>query len=119
MKPFHTALSFLFLTAALGIQAQIMRATEPKEDLKAEQGPELQMFHLGFQDSSDCCFSYASRIQCSRFIYYFPTSSGCINPGIIFVSQRGNQVCANPSDRRVQRCIQRLEQNSQPQTYKQ
>jgi hypothetical protein len=38
----------------------------------------------GFQDtSSDCCFSYATQIPCKRFIYYFPTSGGCIKPGIM------------------------------------
>ncbi|XP_052052085.1 C-C motif chemokine 9-like [Apodemus sylvaticus] len=111
MKPFHTALSFLILTAALGIWTQITHATETKEVPKAEQGHEVHMYNLGFQDSSDCCLSYNSRIQCSKFKYYFPTSSGCIKPGIIFVSKKGIWVCANPSNPRVQRCIKRLEQN--------
>ncbi|XP_021033470.1 C-C motif chemokine 9 [Mus caroli] len=122
MKPFHTVLSFLVLTTALGIWAQITHATEIKEvqrSLKAQQGLEIRSFHMGFQDASDCCLSYNSRIQCSRFIGYFPTSGGCTRPGIIFISRRGFRVCANPSDRRVQRCIERLEQNSQPRTYKQ
>lgn len=117
MKPFHTALSFLILAAALGIQAQIVHATETKEVLKAEQ--EHQVFSLGFQDSSDCCLSYSTRIHCSRYKYYFPTSGGCNMPAIIFVNKKGTWVCANPSDQRVQKCIKTLEQNSQPQIYKQ
>ncbi|XP_008766290.1 C-C motif chemokine 9 isoform X1 [Rattus norvegicus] len=98
MKPFHTALSFLIFAATLGIQAQIVH---------------------GFQDSSDCCLSYTSRVHCSRYKNYFPTSGGCTKPAIIFVSKKGTLVCANPSDLRVQKCIKRLEQNSQPQIYKQ
>ncbi|XP_032769553.1 C-C motif chemokine 9-like [Rattus rattus] len=117
MKPFHTALSFLILAATLGIQAQIVHATETREVLKAEQGH--QIFSLGFQDSSDCCLSYTSRVHCSRYKDYFPTSGGCIKPAIIFVSKKGTLVCANPSELRVQKCIKRLEQNSQPQIYKQ
>ncbi|XP_034362331.1 C-C motif chemokine 9-like [Arvicanthis niloticus] len=112
MKPFPAALSFLILTAALRIQAETIHATETKEVLKAEQGLEVQMFSLGLQDSPDCCLSYNSRIQCSRFIYYFPTSGGCIKPGIIFVSKKGTQFCGNPSNRRVQRCMKILEQSS-------
>ncbi|XP_028628263.1 C-C motif chemokine 9-like [Grammomys surdaster] len=119
MKPFPAALSFLILTAALGIQAEIIHATETKEVLKAEQGLGVQMFSLGFQDSSDCCVSYNSRIQCSKYKYYFPTSGGCIKPGIIFVSKKETRFCGNPSDRRVQRCMKSLEQSSQPQIDKQ
>ncbi|XP_055475462.1 C-C motif chemokine 6-like isoform X2 [Psammomys obesus] len=88
MKPFTTALSFLILAAALGFWAQIVH---------------------GFATAADCCYSYASRIRCSRFIYYFPTSGGCIKPGIIFITYKRKQVCADPSDQEVQKCIASLE----------
>nr|XP_042138445.1 C-C motif chemokine 6-like isoform X2 [Peromyscus maniculatus bairdii] len=93
MKSSPTAFSFLFLAAALGLQAQIIH---------------------GFGESPDCCFSYTSWIKCSRFVYYFPTSGSCLKPGIIFVTKKRNQVCANPSDQRVQECIKCLRQNLRP-----
>ncbi|XP_049988198.1 C-C motif chemokine 6-like isoform X3 [Alexandromys fortis] len=92
MKPLTTAFSFLVLAAALGFQAPGIIC--------------------GFEDSSDCCFSYASRIKCSKFVYYFPTSGSCIKPGIIFVNKKGNWVCANPRDLKVQKCIKVLRPNS-------
>ncbi|XP_038181523.1 C-C motif chemokine 6-like [Arvicola amphibius] len=92
MKPLTTAFSFLVLAAALGFQARGII--------------------YGFEDSSDCCFSYNSRIKCSRFVYYFPTSGSCTKPGIIFVTKKGNRVCANPSDLKVQKCIKILRPNS-------
>ncbi|XP_021069607.1 C-C motif chemokine 6 [Mus pahari] len=100
MRNSKTAISFFILVAVLGSQAGLIQEME-KEDHRYNP----PIIHQGFQDSSDCCFSYAKQIPCSRFIYYFPTSGGCINPGIIFVSKRGIQVCGDPSDRRVQRCL--------------
>ncbi|XP_055475461.1 C-C motif chemokine 9-like isoform X1 [Psammomys obesus] len=109
MKPFTTALSFLILAAALGFWAQIVHATETEEVLKAMEGLEPRVFSRGFATAADCCYSYASRIRCSRFIYYFPTSGGCIKPGIIFITYKRKQVCADPSDQEVQKCIASLE----------
>lgn len=101
-----TAISFFILVAVLGSQAGLIQEME-KEDRRYNP----PIIHQGFQDtSSDCCFSYATQIPCKRFIYYFPTSGGCIKPGIIFISRRGTQVCADPSDRRVQRCLSTLKQ---------
>ncbi|XP_026635921.1 C-C motif chemokine 9-like isoform X1 [Microtus ochrogaster] len=112
MKPLTTAFSFLILAAALGLQAPRIICAAEREVLKAEPGHAPQVLHLGFEESSDCCFSYASRIKCSKFVYYFPTSGSCIKPGIIFVNKKGNRVCANPSDLKVQKCIKVLRPNS-------
>uniref|UniRef100_A0A8L2QNC9 C-C motif chemokine n=1 Tax=Rattus norvegicus TaxID=10116 RepID=A0A8L2QNC9_RAT len=79
-----------------------------KDTVKEDRPFNPTIIHQGFQDSSDCCFSYASQIPCSRFIYYFPTSGGCTKPGIIFVTRKRKRVCANPSDQRVQTCISTL-----------
>lgn len=88
----------------------------PKDSHKdKEQNGSLGVSHppiirQGFQESSDCCVSYASQIPCSRFISYFSTSGGCSMPGIIFITKKGRQVCANPSDLRVQNCLSTLSQ---------
>nr|AAT39514.1 chemokine ligand 6 [Rattus norvegicus] len=103
MRHSKTAISFFILVADLGSQAGLIQDT-----VKEDRPFNPTIIHQGFQDSSDCCFSYASQIPCSRFIYYFPTSGGCTKPGIIFVTRKRKRVCANPSDQRVQTCISTL-----------
>ncbi|XP_063106998.1 C-C motif chemokine 15-like isoform X2 [Cavia porcellus] len=89
------ALSFLIIAAALGSQASIIH---------------------GFHQPADCCFSYTSRkIQCRLMEDYFRTSSGCPRPGVIFLTKKGQLVCADPSDRRVQDCIRNLTPTSLPE----
>ncbi|XP_005077125.1 C-C motif chemokine 6 [Mesocricetus auratus] len=113
MRNLGAAMSFFILGAVLGSQAGIIQDTvrENRREIHHFEPPAVQQ---GIQDAPDCCFSYVSRIPCSKFIYYFPTSGRCINSGIIFVTKRRNRVCANPSDWRVQECIQRLTQISGP-----
>ncbi|XP_015978511.1 C-C motif chemokine 15 [Rousettus aegyptiacus] len=94
MKIATAALSFLVLAAALGSPTHGYDAYEPR-------GP-------GFQRPADCCLSYAQKIPCKFMEYYFETSSGCSQPGVIFVTKRGRLVCANPGDREVQECIMKL-----------
>ncbi|KFO34368.1 C-C motif chemokine 15 [Fukomys damarensis] len=59
----------------------------------------------GCHNPNDCCFSYTSRrIRCTFIEDYFETS-GCPQPGVIFITKRGRRVCANPRDLGVQDCI--------------
>ncbi|XP_051014110.1 C-C motif chemokine 6-like [Acomys russatus] len=109
MSNSRTAISFFILMAVLGCQAKLIHETK-SEDHHFKPPVVSQ----GFQDSSDCCFSYASRIPCSKFIYYFPTSGGCSKPGIIFINRKKNQICADPSDSRVKDCIKTLKQAPRP-----
>ncbi|XP_021086763.1 C-C motif chemokine 6 isoform X1 [Mesocricetus auratus] len=112
MKP-CTTVFFFILAAALGFQAGIVCASDTEEALKAKQGlDEPLVLPLGFAEPLDCCFSYTSWIKCSNIVYYFYTSGTCIKPGIIFVTKKRNQICANPSDLKVQKCIKSLKQSS-------
>ncbi|XP_035304027.1 C-C motif chemokine 6-like [Cricetulus griseus] len=95
------------------LSALFLPASDTEEVLKAKQGlDEPLVLPMGFAEPLDCCFSYISRIKCSNFVYYFPTSGTCIKPGIIFVTKKRNQVCANPRDQKVQKCIKSLKQIS-------
>ncbi|XP_036053797.1 C-C motif chemokine 6-like [Onychomys torridus] len=115
MRNSVTAISFFILVAVIGSQAGIIHETILEEERsKIHHFKPPVVIHQGVHGSSDCCFSYVSRIPCSRFVSYFPTSGGCIKPGIIFVSRKRNQVCANPSDQRVQECIKRLRPTTRP-----
>ncbi|XP_024429031.3 C-C motif chemokine 3 [Desmodus rotundus] len=68
---------------------------------------------LGADTPTACCFSYTSRQLPRKFIAdYFETSSQCSNPGVIFLTRRGREVCANPSEAWVQEYITHLELNA-------
>ncbi|XP_030778407.1 C-C motif chemokine 3 [Rhinopithecus roxellana] len=59
---------------------------------------------------TSCCFSYISRQIPQNFIAdYFETSSQCSKPGVIFLTKRGRQVCADPSEEWVQKYVSDLE----------
>ncbi|EHB05101.1 C-C motif chemokine 15 [Heterocephalus glaber] len=93
MKVFIAALSLLILAAALGTQAQIKFA------------PQLH--------AEDCCFSYTSqRVPGTLMKDYFETSGGCPKPGVIFITKKKQQVCADPENSSVQKCITILKANS-------
>ncbi|KAF4012067.1 hypothetical protein G4228_004073 [Cervus hanglu yarkandensis] len=67
---------------------------------------------LGSITPTDCCFSFVSR-QIPRKLVddYYETSSQCSQPGVIFKTKRGRQVCADPSEDWVQEYITDLELN--------
>ncbi|XP_033618987.1 C-C motif chemokine 3-like 1 [Fukomys damarensis] len=133
MKMSMAALSFLILAAALGSQASITPESEIREHVEkldqlkfppVQHGLEenksiLRVFPpgkslasqvalslpAGCHNPNDCCFSYTSRrIRCTFIEDYFETS-GCPQPGVIFITKRGRRVCANPRDLGVQDCI--------------
>ncbi|XP_028377765.1 C-C motif chemokine 3-like [Phyllostomus discolor] len=57
-----------------------------------------------------CCFSFISRRIPLRFVkHYYLTTSQCSVPGVVFLTKRGRQICANPSDAWVQKYIEQLE----------
>ncbi|KAM9596305.1 C-C motif chemokine 3-like [Trichechus inunguis] len=65
---------------------------------------------VGADTPTACCFSYAPRQIPRKFIAaYYETSSQCSKPGIIFLTKRNRQVCANPSEAWVQEYVTDLE----------
>ncbi|XP_065752860.1 C-C motif chemokine 3-like [Phocoena phocoena] len=65
--------------------------------------------------SAPCCcsFSYnAWQLPREFAADYFETSSQCSKPGVTFQTKRGRQLCANPSEDRVQEYITDLELNA-------
>ncbi|XP_004643110.1 C-C motif chemokine 15-like isoform X1 [Octodon degus] len=72
-------------------------------------------FHYGFHHPADCCFSYtAQKIRCKNMRYSYETSSACFLPAVIFVTKKGQRVCADPRDLTVQICKFNLTQISVP-----
>ncbi|XP_027994506.2 C-C motif chemokine 15-like [Eptesicus fuscus] len=114
MKVPAAALSVLILVATLGSPAHGSLA---HESLDAES--RMVMHQLkpiihsqGFQRPADCCPSYTSRkIRCVFMKSYFITTSGCSQPGVIFITKGGQRVCANPNNAEVQDCVMNLKQD--------
>ncbi|XP_012504125.1 PREDICTED: C-C motif chemokine 3-like [Propithecus coquereli] len=60
-----------------------------------------------------CCFSYISRAIPLRFVdAYSETSSLCSRPAVVFLTKRGRQVCADPSEAWVQEYVTNLKLNA-------
>ncbi|KAM4843454.1 C-C motif chemokine 6-like [Thomomys bottae] len=104
-----TALFFFLLAATLGSQAWDIEGSKLEKFLKPRNQYEPTITHQGISRPSDCCFSYTSRrIRCSVINDYFLTSHGCPLPSIIVLTKKGQRVCVNPSDLRIQSCLRIL-----------
>ncbi|XP_068945296.1 C-C motif chemokine 4 homolog [Petaurus breviceps papuanus] len=65
-----------------------------------------------------CCHSYTRRqIPYSRVVDFYETSSFCLKSSIIFITNQGRQVCANPRNEWVQVYIFRLKQKEKTKEY--
>ncbi|KAM6296808.1 C-C motif chemokine 4-like [Aegotheles albertisi] len=63
-------------------------------------------------DLSSCCFSYTHhKLPRKLILRSYSTSTTCTLPAIVFITRRGRQVCANPSDTWVQQYLKKLKQN--------
>ncbi|XP_074779029.1 C-C motif chemokine 4-like [Athene noctua] len=59
-----------------------------------------------------CCFSYTHhKLPQKLILRYYSTSTSCTLPAIVFITKKGRQVCANPSDTWVQSYLQKLKQS--------
>ncbi|KAK2525606.1 C-C motif chemokine 4 homolog [Columba livia] len=67
---------------------------------------------LGSDPPTSCCFSYTSRqLPRSFVVEYYETSSQCSKPGVVFVTRKSREVCANPEEDWVQEYMSDLELN--------
>ncbi|XP_063002486.1 C-C motif chemokine 4-like [Elgaria multicarinata webbii] len=67
---------------------------------------------VGSDPPTSCCFTYTLRKLPRNFVTsYYQTSSRCSKPGVVFITRKGRQVCANPTDRWVQEYVNQLELN--------
>ncbi|XP_013374892.1 PREDICTED: C-C motif chemokine 3-like [Chinchilla lanigera] len=68
---------------------------------------------VGADTPTACCFTYvAKKIPRQYVADYYETSSQCSQSGVIFITKRGREVCANPSEAWVQEYINDLELNA-------
>ncbi|NWT17007.1 CCL4 protein, partial [Vireo altiloquus] len=65
---------------------------------------------LGADPPTACCFSYTSRPIPRAFVRdYYETSSQCSQPAVVFITKRGREICANPTEEWVQQYVNDLE----------
>ncbi|NWU97935.1 CCL4 protein, partial [Upupa epops] len=61
---------------------------------------------------TSCCFSFIARKLPRQFIVeYYETNSQCPQPGIVFVTRKGREVCAMPEQDWVQEYMRDPELN--------
>ncbi|XP_043824820.1 C-C motif chemokine 3-like [Dromiciops gliroides] len=65
-----------------------------------------------------CCHSYTRQIRYSLVMDFYETSSQCLKPGIIFLTNRGRQICANPRKEWVQVYMFSLKQKKKTEEYR-
>lgn len=103
MKISIAALPFLILAAQAAVENTM-------SNLKFELSSPKEFHHHslsygGFHRPTDCCVSYTPRnIRCVFMEDYIETSSACSRPAVIFVTKKGQRVCADPNNERVQKC---------------
>ncbi|XP_067393871.1 C-C motif chemokine 4-like [Emydura macquarii macquarii] len=67
---------------------------------------------IGSDPPTACCFSYTARQIPRTFVKdYYNTSSMCSQPGVVFLTQKGREICANPKDSWVEKYVHELELN--------
>ncbi|XP_027717410.1 C-C motif chemokine 4 homolog [Vombatus ursinus] len=65
-----------------------------------------------------CCHTYARRqIPYRLVVDFYETSSLCPKPGVIFLTNKGHQICANPRSEWVQSYIFSLKQKKKTEEY--
>ncbi|KFQ31144.1 PREDICTED: C-C motif chemokine 3-like [Merops nubicus] len=82
--------------------ALLLLAASCSQTFAGPAGPDLPI----------CCFSYTQQRLPRKLIRrFYSTSTSCTLPAIVFITKKGRQVCANPSDTWVQSYLQNLKQN--------
>ncbi|NWU24409.1 CCL4 protein, partial [Dyaphorophyia castanea] len=65
---------------------------------------------FGSDPPTSCCFSYISRQLPRSFVRdYYYTNSQCSQPAVVFITQKGREVCASPMEDWVLRYVNELE----------
>ncbi|KFV05422.1 C-C motif chemokine 4, partial [Tauraco erythrolophus] len=67
---------------------------------------------MGSDPPTSCCFSYTSRqLPRSFVVEYYETNSLCSQPGVVFITKKGREICADPENAWVQQYVNELELN--------
>ncbi|XP_044532127.1 C-C motif chemokine 4-like isoform X2 [Gracilinanus agilis] len=74
--------------------------------------------HNGHNFPTVCCFGYISKkIPKKLLVQYEYTSQICSKPAVIFISKRGQRLCANPEENWVQDMMSYLNPKQESEEY--
>lgn len=106
MKTSIAALPFLILAAQAALEDMMSNL---KFELSSLEQNHHSLSQGGFHRPTDCCMSYTPRnIRCVFMENYIETSSACSRPAVIFMTKKGQRVCADPNNEGVQKCKSEL-----------
>uniref|UniRef100_A0A670JPE7 C-C motif chemokine n=1 Tax=Podarcis muralis TaxID=64176 RepID=A0A670JPE7_PODMU len=67
---------------------------------------------LGSDPPTSCCFTYtAKKIPRNYIADFYETNSRCSQPGVVFTTKKGREICANPAEKWVQEYMDHFELN--------
>ncbi|CAI5795150.1 C-C motif chemokine 4-like [Lacerta agilis] len=67
---------------------------------------------VGSDPPTSCCFTYtAKKIPRNYIADYYETNSRCSQPGVVFTTKKGREICANPAEKWVQEYMDHFELN--------
>uniref|UniRef100_A0A670JMK2 C-C motif chemokine n=1 Tax=Podarcis muralis TaxID=64176 RepID=A0A670JMK2_PODMU len=59
--------------------------------------PILLSLPVGSDPPTSCCFTYtAKKIPRNYIADFYETNSRCSQPGVVFTTKKGREICANP-----------------------
>ncbi|KAJ6655739.1 hypothetical protein lerEdw1_004792 [Lerista edwardsae] len=64
-----------------------------------------------FSTPVTCCVGHSGKFPRKLLDRYYDTSSTCSLPGVVFITKKGREICANPADQWVQDYMSHLDQN--------
>ncbi|XP_032070853.1 C-C motif chemokine 4-like [Thamnophis elegans] len=67
---------------------------------------------LASDPPTSCCFSYTKKkIPLKLLVNFYETNGRCSQPGVVFITRRNLQICADPSEKWVQEHMNYLKAN--------
>ncbi|NWW26338.1 CCL14 protein, partial [Falcunculus frontatus] len=58
---------------------------------------------------SECCFGYVKgRLRVANLVGFYSTPRECFSPAIVFETQKGVKLCANPEEEWVKKAVKEL-----------
>uniref|UniRef100_A0A670JQZ5 C-C motif chemokine n=1 Tax=Podarcis muralis TaxID=64176 RepID=A0A670JQZ5_PODMU len=74
--------------------------------------PILLSLPVGSDPPTSCCFTYtAKKIPRNYIADFYETNSRCSQPGVVFTTKKGREICANPAEKWVQEYMDHFELN--------
>ncbi|NXC76411.1 CCL14 protein, partial [Anhinga anhinga] len=59
---------------------------------------------------SECCFKYVKyAVEIAKLTSFYETPTDCFSPAIVFETEKGRKICANPESSWVEKAVKKLQ----------